>query len=322
MNFKGVEVNGAGMWHSVLHEDVPHTSSWKNYHHFDLDDNSVLRGVTVDQNAVSRESAGASDYALMSVGDGWLIERVWIQHGTNWLSGSNGTIKDCRVSGSWGDGINLNNGNAYSPKKLGLNLTASNNFVRGADDDNFATFSDSGVGGASPLMDGTSLVNNISAACFASNGLRVAGGKNILVQNNLVHSCVANNGIRLGAYGTSGHPIESATVSANVIHRSGGMVVGSTAANSNFPTAYTNAYIKDNVITDSFLMGLHIGGVHQNLVITNDVIENPKQLGIMISKGVVGTGTFEHNSVSGYTTGGVYNGAKTTFTPTTSANSW
>ena len=233
VNLKNVTVEGAGMWHSVIYEEVPPGATYS--HHFDLDTNSVLRDVTVDQNAIYRSSGGMSDYALMSVNDNWLIERVWVQHGTNWLSGSNGTIRDCRVTGSWGDGINLNNGNVYSPAKLGLNLTASNNFVRGADDDNMATFSDSGVGGASPLMDGTRLINNTSVACFAANGMRVAGGKNILVEGNLVHSNVMNNGIRVGTYGTSGHPIESATIRGNVVHRSGGMTIFSTASNSNFP---------------------------------------------------------------------------------------
>jgi len=321
VNLKNVTVEGAGMWHSVIHEEVPPGATWS--HHFDLDTNSVLRDVTVDQNAIYRSAGGMSDYALMSVNDNWLIERVWIKHGTNWLTGSNGTIKDCRVTGAWGDGINLNNGNVQSPAKLGLNLTASNNFVRGCDDDNIATYSDSGATGLSPLMDGTRIINNTTVACFAANGLRVAGGKNILVEGNLLHSSVMNNGLRVGTYGTSGHPIESATIRGNVVHRSGGMVVFSTASNSNFPDGYTNALVENNVITDSFGPGMSIAGVHQNLTVSGNRISNPRLGGIVVSKGVVGTGDFQNNSVSGLTAGGgFYNGSPGNFTQTFSGNSW
>ena len=320
VNLKNVTVEGAGMWHTVIYEEVPPAATYG--HHFDLDTNSVLRDVTVDQNAIYRSTGGMSDYALMSINDNWLIERVWIQHGTNWLTGSNGTIKDCRVTGAWGDGINLNNGNAASPAKLGLNLTASNNFVRGCDDDNIATFSDSGVGGASVLMDGTRLINNTSVACFAANGLRVAGGKNILIEGNLIHSNVMNNGMRVGTYGTSGHPIESATIRGNVIHRSGGMTVFSTNSSSSFPNEYTNALIEDNVITDSFRAGMDIAGVHQNLVVAGNRISNPKLSGIVVAKGVIGTGAFEDNSISGSSAGGFHNGSLGNFTATFSNNSW
>ena len=320
VNLKNVTVEGAGMWHSVIYEETPPGS--KFIHHFDLDTNSVLRDVTVDQNAIYRGPGGRSDYALMSVNDNWLIERVWIQHGTNWLSGSNGTIKDCRVTGAWGDGINLNNGNAASPAKLGLNLTASNNFVRGCDDDNIATYSDSGIGGGSVLMDGTRIINNTTVACFAANGLRVAGGKNILVEGNLLHSSVMNNGLRVGTYGISGHPIESATIRGNVVHRSGGMVVFSTASNSNFPDGYTNALVENNVITDSFGPGMSISGVHQNLTVTGNRISNPRLGGIVVSKGVIGTGDFTGNSVTGSPAGGFYNGSPGNFTPTFAGNSW
>jgi len=320
VNISGVTVEGAGMWHAVFRHELPPGSAYT--HHFDLSTNSVLRDLTVDQNALFRGPGGMSDYALLSVNDNWLIERVWVQHGTSWLSGSNGTIRECRITGAWGDGINLNNGNAYSPAKSGVNLTASNNFVRGCDDDNIATFSDSGIGGASPLMDGTRLIDNTSVACFAANGMRVAGGKNVLVEGNLVHSCVVNNGIRVGTYGVSGHPLESATVRGNVVHRSGGMTIFATNSSSNFPDGYTNALVEDNVITDSFRAGMDISGTHQNLLVAGNQISNPRLSGIVVAKGVIGTGAFEENSVTGSNAGGFYNASPANFAATFYNNSW
>jgi len=320
INLRDVKMEGAGMWHTVIYSEVPKGSKFP--HHFDLSTDSVLRDVTVGQNATSRGQGGDSDYALMSVNNNWLIERVWVQHGTNWLSGSNGTIKDCRVTGAWGDGINLNNGNAFSPAKSGVNLAAVNNFVRGSDDDNLATFSDSGVGGKSPLMKGTRIVNNTSVACFAANGLRVAGGSRILVEGNLIHSNVTNNGLRVGTFGKSGHPIESAVIRGNVVHRSGGMVVFSTNAQSNFPDGVTNAVVEGNVITESFRAGIEISGTHQNLVVKGNRIVNPVLSGVVVSKGVVGKGRFENNQVTGSRGGGFYNGSPEKFVPASSGNSW
>ena len=142
---------------------------------------------------------GGDDYGIQASGaSGWLIERIWVQHcDANWLSGSNGIIRNSRVADSWGDGINLNNGNTLNSDKMGLNLTVQNSFVRGAGDDRIAVYSDSGSSGTNSQMDGTKISNNTSVAPWWANGIRIAGEKNVLVTNNLVNSVSANNDLEI-----------------------------------------------------------------------------------------------------------------------------
>ncbi len=218
---------------------------------------TTLRDIFIDSDAIYRGvgGAGGDDSGITASGaGGWLIERVWVQHcDAQWLTGTNGTIQDSRVADSWADGINLNNGNTPTPNNVGLNLTAQNNFVRGAGDDGIATYSDRGPSGMNSQMDGTKILNNTTVAPWWANSLRVAGGKNVLVQNNLCTDPAANNAMDVSVFGATGQPLESATIDGNVLLRGGGwnttnrygMSVGSR------PDAYTNVVISNNVIQDS-----------------------------------------------------------------------
>jgi hypothetical protein len=236
------------------------------------------------------------------------------------------------VADSWADGINLNNGNTPNPDKLGINLTAQNNFVRGAGDDGIATYSDAGASGMNPEMDGTQILSNTSVAPYWANGIRVAGGKNVLVQDNLVTDPAANNGIEVSVFGNTGHPLDSATIWGNTVLRSGGwngtdrhgIHVGSPGRNSFFADAYTNATISNNLIQDSRRAGLKIGTTFESLTISSNVIDHPALQGIWIASGVTGTGSFDSNTVSNLYAGQVafQNDSASTFTATLTDNSW
>lgn len=330
LDFTGVTVNGAGMWYSMIYRNVPlppPTIPWRS--NIQIGTNSTLRDVSIDSNAIYRGvgDAGGADSGLSSHGDGWLVDRVWVQHSdAQWLSGSNGTIQNSRVADSWADGINLNNGNTPDPTKLGLNLTAQNNFVRGGGDDGLATYSDSGASGQNGQMDGTKILNNTSIAPYWANGLRVAGGKNVLVQNNLVTDPAANSGMEISVFGTTGHALESATISGNVVLRGGGwngtdrhgIHVGSNS------TAYTNATISNNTSTDSRRSGFKIGATLENVTVSGNVINHPATQGVWIASGVTGTGSFTSNTVSNLNTGQVpyQNDSLATFKATLTGNSW
>src|SRR6267142_2061463 len=205
LDLSGVTVEGAGMWHSIIYRNIPlppPTTPWRSQ--VQLNTNSVIRDVSIDSNAIYRGvgGAGGDDSGLTSAGNNWLVERVWVQHcDAQWMSGSFGTIRDTRVADSWADGINLNNGNTPNSSKLGISLTASNNFVRGGGDDGIATYSDSGASGANTKMQNTRIVNNTSIAPYWANGLRIAGGTNVTVQGNLIDSVSANSGLAVGVFG-------------------------------------------------------------------------------------------------------------------------
>jgi hypothetical protein len=337
LNFAGVTVNGAGMWYSMIYRQVPlppPITPWRS--NINVGSGTTLRDISIDSNAIYRGvgGAGGDDSGITASGaGGWLIERVWVQHcDAQWLSGSNGVIRDSRVADSWADGINLNNGNTPSPDKVGLNLTVQNCFVRGTGDDGIATYSDAGADGNNSQMDGTKILNNTSVAPWWANGIRIAGGTNVQVMNNLVNSVAANNALEIGVFGTTGQPLESAIVDGNVLIGGGGwnstdrhgVHVGSLGSTSFFPDSYTVATISNNVISDSLRAGLKIGARNENVTVSNNTIDHPATQGIWIAPGVTGTGSFSCNAVVNLLAGQVpfQNDSLDTFMTTLTGNSW
>jgi len=327
----GITFQGAGVWYSTIYKNVPALTSGSWPCEIKVGTNSVLRDVFIDSNTRYRGQPGASS-GVTSSGTNWLVQRVWVQHcDAQWMSGSFGTIQDSRVADSWADGINLNNGNTPNSSKLGISLTTSNCFIRGAGDDGLATYSDSGSSGTNPQMQNTRIVNNTSIATYWANGLRIAGGTNVTVQDNLIDSVSANSGIEVSIFGITGRPLDSALVAGNVVIRGGGwngnqngMHVGSPASNSYFSNAYTGAIISNNIIRLPLRDGLRIGTVHDALTVSHNTIDHPAQIGVHIQTGVTGTGFFEYNLVTNLNVGrpGFQNDSPTTFTTTLVSNSW
>jgi len=311
LDFKGVTVRGAGMWHTMLYRQVPLVASQPNQRWrsaIKAGTKTQLSDLSIDSNAPTRAIGlpGGSDYGIAATGEAWLIQRVWVQHcDAQWLSGSNGTIRDCRVADSWGDGINLNNGNTPDPEKLGINLTAENNFVRGTGDDCLATYSDRGEKGANGQMVGSKFLNNTGSAPYWANCLRVAGGKEVVVRNNLLMDSASNCGMTVGIFGKTGHALESALIEGNVILRGGGwngkdrhgLAVGSR------PDEFTNAVIRGNVIKDSWRAGLFIGPTMEHVTFEGNRIIHPAAAGVLIARDVQGTGAFTGNTISDLATG-------------------
>jgi hypothetical protein len=305
---------------------IPAPANWRS--EILVGSGATVRDLSIDSNTIYRGLAGAGgdDYGINASGSGgWLIERIWVQHcDAQWLTGSNGTIQNSRVADSWADSINLNDGNTTDPNKAGLNLTAQNNFVRGGGDDGIATYSDSGSSGLNTEMDGTHILNNTSVAPYWANALRVAGGKNVVVRNNLATDPAANNGMDVSVFGTTGHPVDSATISGNVILRGGGwngtnrhgMNVAS--GTGTFASSYTNATLTRNTIRDSRRAGLNIGPALVNVTTSCNFIDHPAVQGIWIRSGVTGTGLFDSDIVTNVNTGqaAFQNDSPSTFTAT------
>ncbi|MFJ9029498.1 right-handed parallel beta-helix repeat-containing protein [Streptomyces sp. NPDC102274] len=307
LNFTGVKVQGAGMWHSTIYRKVPlPANSWRSQ--ILVGSGTTLTDLQVDANAIWRGvgGTGGSDYGINASGaGGWLIDRIWTRHiDANWLSGTNGVIQNSRTADTYGDGFNVNNGNTPNPDKLGLNITVRNNFARNTGDDSFATYSDAGADGANGQMSGTKILNNTAIAPWWANGIRVAGGQNIEVRNNLVNSVSSNSALELSVFGDTGHPLQSVTVSGNVLLGGGGwngvrhgVRIGSPSSTSLFPTAYSNVTMSDNVMRGSLRAGLHIDRTRVNVKLTNNTIDRPAKQGIWIPTGVTGTGSFTGNTV-------------------------
>lgn len=220
LNVTGVTVQGAGMWHSTLYRRVPlPATSWRSQ--ILVGSGTTLTDLQIDANAIWRGvgGTGGSDYGINASGaGGWLVDRIWTRHiDANWLSGTNGVLQNSRTADSYGDGFNVNNGNTPHPDKLGRDITVRNNFARNTGDDSFATYSDAGASGTNGQMSGTKILNNTAIAPWWANGIRIAGGRNVEVRDNLVTSVSSNNALEISVFGDSGHPLESATVSGNVL---------------------------------------------------------------------------------------------------------
>lgn len=302
LNFSGVKVNGAGMWYSTIYRKVPlPANSWRSQ--ILVGSGTTLTDVQIDSNAVWRGigGSGGSDYGINASGaGGWLVDRIWTRHtDANWLSGSNGVIRNSRTADSYGDGFNANNGNTANPDRLGRNITIQNNFARGTGDDSFATYSDAGPDGTNTVVTGAKILNNTAVAPWWANGIRVAGGQDVEVRNNLVNSVSSNNAMDIGVFGDTGHPLQSATITGNVLIGGGGwnglrngVQVGSPGSGSLFPTAFTTVTFSDNTVRGSLRAGIYIGQRRVNITLRDNTIDHPAKQGIWIPTGVSGTGQF------------------------------
>ncbi|WP_150136479.1 hypothetical protein [Streptomyces hyaluromycini] len=82
--------------------------------------------------------------------------------------------------------------------------------------------------------------------------------------NNLVNSVSSNSALDIGVFGDTGHPLESATVSGNVLIGGGwngvrhGVRISSPAGTSLYPDATTNVILSNNVLRGAFRAGLCI----------------------------------------------------------------
>jgi hypothetical protein len=314
----GVTIEGAGMWYTTLYRNVPIPTPTGLRSDLEVV-SGVVRDLYIDGNAVSRRRDEGSEYGInISGASGWLIERVWIQHANAaiWASGTDGVVRDCRVSHTWADGINLNNGSAYHADKLGIRLTAQNNFVRGAGDDSFAI--NSTLSGGAFNMEDATLLNNTSIAPWWANGLRIAGGKNSIVQDNFIADPTTHNGMIVAIFGPTGAPLEGASITGNFILRGAGSVADTAGMSLGSGAEYSNSTITHNLIQDSLRAGIRLGPTYLNTTIANNLIDHPATKGTWIKSGVTGTGWFECNTVINLNAGEVefQNDSPATFTAT------
>ncbi|CDR13381.1 right-handed parallel beta-helix repeat-containing protein [Streptomyces iranensis] len=324
LDFTGVTVRGAGMWYTTIYRKPPLPAEQRSQ--ILVGSGTRLSDIQIDANAIYRDvrGPGGSDYGINASGaKGWLVERIWTRHtDANWLSGTGGTIRDSRTADSYGDGFNINNSNTPSPDRRGDDITVQNNFARNTGDDSFAVYSDSGTNGDNGRLSGARVLNNTAIAPWWANGLRIAGGKDIQFKNNLVKSVSSNSALEVGVFGDSGHPLESATVSGNVLLGGGGwngvrhgVQIGSPSPTSNFPDAFTNVTMTDNVMRGALRAGLFIAKKNVKVTLRNSTIDGPANQGIWVSSGVTGTGTFSGNEVRNLLPGQVelQNDSKDTF---------
>ncbi len=312
----GLSIYGAGMWYTQ------NTRIIGGRHKWDLNDCNV-QDLHIFTPQTARELAYGHDYGMTCQGTkGYTIQRVWVTSGgaAFWLSGTNGTIKDCRMFEPWADGINLNNTNRIRPDYAGLRMTAQNNFIIGAGDDAIALNSQNG-GGATYNMVDTKILNNTSIGTMWANGMRIAGGRNTLLKDNLITDPTSSNGIRVGKFGTRGNPCESILVTGNLILRGCGLrpIYGQGGI---CVTDSATATVSYNTIIDSPGLGIDVQSCTAEF--TGNMITRPAKQGVLIKTNSAGSATFTNNTVNELSGNQLafQNNAPNTFVINATGNSW
>ncbi len=318
LNASGITIAGAGPWYSTIYRVVPNGNS-QGVANIITTTSSTLRDVSLDCNGSSR--AGYNNNGAVNFsGNGWLVDDVWIQHVTSafWCAGVGGTAQNCRVLSVWSDGGNFNN--VQSASGIGMNLTYSNNFVRGTGDDAMAINSvNYNVNGSTTtyytMMSNITYVNNTAVAPWGGKGIGIYGGINDVVTNNLLCDTARYIGLGVGKFGVNGSDLLSATVMGNTVLRCGGngynqqqqaMMIGN-GGDGQSVGLVANAYCASNTIIDALYSGVGFS-TSTNIVFQYNTILNPGLDGIAVGggslgSGVIGTAIINSNTVTGLNSG-------------------
>ena len=318
LNASGIAIQGAGPWYTTLYRVTPANNN-QGVANMITTTSSTLRDLMLDCNASSR-AGNNNNGAVNFSGNNWLVDNVWIQHVTSsfWCSGNGGTARNCRVLSVWSDGGNFNN--VEGSAGIGMNLTYSNNFVRGTGDDAMAINSVN-YNGSGPsatyytIMSNIMYINNTAVAPWGGKGIGIYGGINQTVTNNLLRDTARYIGLGVGKFGVNGSDLLSARVMGNVVLRCGGngysqqqqaMMIGNGGDGQSAGTV-ANAYCASNTIINALYSGIGFTS-STNIVLQYNTVINPGQDGIVIGggslgAGVTGNGIINSNTVTGLNAG-------------------
>ncbi|SDM65820.1 carbohydrate-binding protein [Actinacidiphila guanduensis] len=339
LNAQGITIAGAGMWYSTIYRDVPVPNSTPLPALFGLTSTHV-QNFHIDANAVSRSTIGGDGGAMDTTGTNWSADGIWTQHTESgfWASGTGGTVRNCRLTAIWADGINVNNVSLGASS--GNDLTVTNNFVRGTGDDaiainsvNYNTNGDGSKTFYNPMTDIT-VTNNTSIAPWGGKGVAVYGGSGHVVENNYISDTARYIGLGAGRFGVNGSDLLSATISGNTVVRSGGnaysqgqpaLHIGNGGDGQNTGTV-DHVSVTGNTVADSVYDAIGFS-TSTNTLLQNNTVTGPGRNGIVISPpfypAPTGSATITGNTVSGLKSGATaYANNSSGFTASLSGNSW
>lgn len=186
----GVEIRGAGMWHSCLRGVAPIFQGTGEP--LKVSDLAII-------GAVDHRDDGSPDNAFNgNLGDGSEIARIWIEHLKCGVWATRGTrnlrVHGCRIRNTLADGINLCDGTTDS--------VVEECHLRNTGDDALSTWSPSGEWSSKQPCERNRFVHNTVEAPWHANGIGVYGGHDHAVRHNLVSDTVFSGG---GLLISSGH---------------------------------------------------------------------------------------------------------------------
>jgi hypothetical protein len=303
LNASGITIVGAGPWYSTLYRVTP-ADNTQGIANIITTTSCTISNLSLDCNANSRANDN-NNGAVNSSGTNWIVDTVWIQHVTSsfWCAGVGGVARNCRTLSTWADGGNFNN--VQSADGIGMNLTYSNNFVRGTGDDAMAINSVNTNGSTHyTIMSNTHYVNNTAVAPWGGKCMGIYGGISAVVTNNLLQDSGRYLGLGVMRFGVNGSDNYSSTVTGNTILRCGGngynqqqqgMMIGNGGDGQSVGTV-ANAYVASNSIIDSIYDGVGFSAC-ANIVFQNNTINAPGLNGIAIGGGTIDLGTVAGDAV-------------------------
>src|ERR1039458_4957463 len=256
----GITIQGAGVWYSMIYRNVPLPNSTPLAAIMSMT-SCTARNISLDANAPSRATVDGDGGGVDIGGSNWLMENFWIQHASSgfWASGINGIVRNCRLDNTWGDGVNLNN--VSMGGSIGINLSAYNNFVRGAGDDG-VTINSVYTNGATMYteMSNTTLSNNTTICIWWAHGLGVYGGINDVIRDNLLCDPSKMCGMVITEFGPNGSTLDSALVQGNVILRGGGNAYNQQQPALSIGASASRPYIANVVVLSNSIINATYSG--------------------------------------------------------------
>jgi hypothetical protein len=335
LNATGITIEGAGMWYSTIYRQVPLPNNIGLAAVFSVT-SCTLENFHIDSNARSRLSIpDGGGGAMDTTGTNWVANSMWNQHveSSIWASGNGGTVENNRFTSIWADGCNLNNVSLNGT--TGNNLTAKNNFIRGTGDDGMAINSVAPYGGTAYMaMSNITMTNNTIIAPWGGKGIGIYGGSGHIVENNYISDTARYIGLGAGRFGVGGSDLLSATVSGNVVVRSGGnaynqgqpaMQIGN-GGDGQSVGIVTKVTESGNTIVNSLYDGIGMS-TSTNITVQSNRILYPWRNGIVISPpffpAPTGSATITGNSVSGLLVGASpYINNSSGYAASLSGNTW
>ena len=331
---QNVTVEGAGYWYSEVYRDVPLPNNTPLGALFQCY-SCQLENFHIDSDSLSRAEVDGGGGAEDTTGTNWLIEGMWVQHveSSVWASGSGGTVENNFFTSIWADGCNLNNVSLTGTS--GSSLTATNNFIRGTGDDGMAINSVAYNGSQTYTpMTNITMSHNTVIAAWGGKGIGVYGGSGHHVTANYIADTARYIGLGVGRFGVNGSDMTGATVSGNVIVRSGGnaynqgqpaLHIGNGGDGQNTGIV-SNAVVTGNSVIQSVYDGVAFS-TSTNTTLSGNTITNPWRDGIVISPPFYpapsGNATITDNTVTGLGAGeSAFLNDSSGFTATLSGNSW
>jgi hypothetical protein len=303
----GVNLQGAGMWYTTLHETNPSAAILNlNLNNASMTvANMFLRGEVTNRNDNLPDS-GLNNFG----GTNSLLQNVWIEHTKcGWWCGGGGSITNnlmvtgCRIRDTYADGVNFNLGTS--------NSTVTNCNFRNTGDDAMAGWSQ---GGNPPNTGNTFSYNTVQnpwrADCFALNG-----GNNNVIENNACSDTLNQSGILMETGFGSNNFGGNTVIQNNVLTNAGAQYAGN---NSQYGAiqlwgnqlGLTGTFtVANNLIQSPTFMGIEFLGPNDASggVFSGTTINNAGTYAVVVEPGTSGTAAFSTTTVNNPGQGNVLN---------------